>query len=246
MWRCGLGLLVAVIGLPPAHAQGVLGDVLAGKLVNPEVGQWAWYDLVDNKTHKRFLLRQAIVGEEKIGRKTGYWLEVEIVPDVGFSTVYKMLLTGPANDPKHVHRLLLRQGDDAVMEIPVDRESESAKLAESGKKSKPKRDSRGEVDIETPHGIIRAEHVLVDDGGAQIELWLNNDVRPMGIVRMRAEQGELNLRDYGAGGENALSRLYRSTSDSGRKTRVEAGVIDGPDNMREVQDQRAGTEKSES
>jgi len=237
MWRFGLGVLFVAISLPHANAQGVLGDVLAGKLVKPEVGPWAWYDLVDTETHKRFLLRQAIVGEEKIGRKTGYWLEVEVVPDVGFSTVYKMLLTGPANDPKHVHRLLLRQGENAVSEVPVDRE------APSPKKSKSKRDSLGIVEIETAQGMLLAEHVLIEEGETRVELWLNNAVRPMGIVRMKAEQGELILRNYGTGGENALSRLHRDTSDMERRRRVEAGVIDGPDDMRRLRDQRAGTEK---
>ncbi len=221
-----LGGLCLALGSPlAADAQGVLGDVLAGKLVKPVVGQWAWYNLVDADSQKTYLLRQAIVGEEKVGRKTGHWLEVEIVPDIGFPSVYKMLLTGPASDPKNVHRLLIRQGDSPVNEVPVDQQ------AAAPANDNAKRRSQGDVDIETPKGVISAEHVVVNEGGAKVELWLNDSVRPMGIVRMHGPQGELTLRDYGDGGENAKSRLDMfagKEGSAGRSIEVESGVVGEP------------------
>jgi len=33
-----------VLFVPFARAQGVVSEMLAGKLVDPAVGQWAWYD----------------------------------------------------------------------------------------------------------------------------------------------------------------------------------------------------------
>ena len=179
------------------------------------------------------------MGEEKIGRKTGHWLEVEVVPDVGYPTVYKMLLTGPANNPKHVHRVLVRQGNNPVSEVPVDPE------AKVDKPQKSKQKKQGKVDLETPMGEIRAEHIVVEGEDNAVELWLNDDVRPMGVVRMRGPQGELRLRSYGEGGENGLSRLNLFASanpESTRRptTRVEAGLLDGPDEMRNREDRRAG------
>jgi hypothetical protein len=184
-------------------------------------------------------MRQAIVGEEKVGRKTGHWLEVEVVPDIGFPTVYKLLLTGPASDPKNLHRLLVRQGDDPVSEVPID---QSAK-PEDGEKGK--RVKQGKADIETPAGVIKAEHVVVEDSGASIELWLNDAVRPMGVVQMKGPQGELTLRNYGEGGENALSRLTMFDSPNATRrntTRIETGLVDPPDEMRNRTDGRAGSQ----
>lgn len=240
MRRWILPVLLAVIcAAPDVSAQGVLGDVLAGKLVSPAVGQWAWYDLVDSGTHKRYLMRQAIVGEEKVGRKTGHWLEVEVVPDIGYATVYKLLLTGPASDPKNLHRLLVRQGEAPVSEVPIDQSARP----EAGGKSK--REKRGNVDIETPAGVLKAEHVVVADGGTSIELWLNDGVRPMGVVQMKGPQGELTLRNYGEGGENAQSRLTMFDSPNATRrstTRIETGLVDPPDAMRSRSDARAGLE----
>lgn len=238
-------VFLAFVGLaclfsPGASAQGVLGDVLSGNLVNPEVGQWAWYNLIDSATQKRYLLRQAVVGEEKVGRKMGHWLEVEVVPDIGFPTVYKMLLTGPASNPKHVHRVLLRQGNNPVSEMPLEPDAP----VENGEA--PKRNKLGKVDVETPAGIVEAEHIVIESGEQPIELWLNDDVRPMGVVQMRGPQGELTLRNYGEGGEYAQSRLnlFASTNpESVRRpsTRVETGILDGPDEMRAREDRRAGS-----
>ena len=102
----------------PLQAQGLMGDVLAGKLVNPEPGVFAWYDLMDAATQRIFYVRQAVVGEEKAGRKKGYWVETEVVPQTGFPAVYKMLVTGPASEPGNVHRLIVREGRGPAQELP--------------------------------------------------------------------------------------------------------------------------------
>jgi len=65
--RCSVAARLAVALLPmagftilsggTAGAQGIVGDVFAGKLINPEVGVFAWYDLSDANTGKKFFLR---------------------------------------------------------------------------------------------------------------------------------------------------------------------------------------------
>jgi len=93
-----------------AQGQGVISDVFSGSLVNPKVGAWAWYDINGGRTAdggviRLGAMRLAIVGEEKVRDKQGYWLEMEYVPSVGYPSVYKMLLTGPAKDPANVHKM---------------------------------------------------------------------------------------------------------------------------------------------
>jgi len=217
--------LIAVLGFAGAGAgaaQELMSDVLAGKLINPEPGVYAWYDLKDAKTGDLFFMRQAVVGEEKVKEQTAYWVETEIVPQVGFPAVYKMLLTGPASDPKHVHRVLMREGDGAIQELPVDPEKpgeKSKSVLESGERS-----SSGQEEVQTPQGPVKAEHLTVTNQGERTELWLNNDVRPMGVVRMVSSQGELNLRRYGKGGKDGESALSSpaAKSESGSAWRVEA------------------------
>lgn len=215
--------VVAMLGFAGiAAGQQLMSDVLAGKLINPEPGVYAWYDLKDAKTGDLFFMRQAIVGEEKVKQDTAYWVETEIVPQVGFPAIYKMLLTGPANDPKHVHRLLMREGNSPVQEIPVDPEKPAEKsksVLESGERS-----SSGEEDVQTGNGAVKAEHLTVTNEGVRTELWLNNDVRPMGVVRMVSPQGELHLRRYGKGGKDGESSIDAVIADtaSGSAWSVEA------------------------
>lgn len=201
--------MLAVMGVlsASAGAQGVLSDVLTGKLVKPKVGQWAWYDLLDAPSGRKFALRQAIVGKEKVGRKNGHWLEIEIVPDVGAISIYKMLVTGPASDPKNIHKIRFKQGSDAAVDVPVD--ALEAAPEDSGNA---KRSSKGTVMLDTAKGPIESEHIVIQDGSSTYQIWLNDDVRPMGLVRMDSPNGKLFLRDYGEGGESGMSKADLETA----------------------------------
>ncbi len=201
-------IAAALLPLPRAEAQSVVGDVLAGKLVKPKVGQWAWYDLAEARGDNVYKVRLAVVGKEKVGRRTGHWLEAEVLPPEGFATVMKMLLTGPADDPKNVHRVLQRQGLEPVQELPLAKNQEDA--AGDANAAKPPRESLGREDVETPKGAIKAEHVRIGEGAGAMEIWLNDDVRPMGIVRLVSPEGEMRIRDYGVGGEAGESALDRT------------------------------------
>jgi hypothetical protein len=196
-------VLVALLCAPVARvsAQGIMSDLLSGKLVNPQIGAYAWYNLKDNATGKEFFLRQAIVGMEKVNRKDAYWFETELVPRVGFPSVYKMLLTGPANDPKNVHRLLVREGEGEVQEVSLENGADWKQEEELSRKS---------VGVETltfPGGDIQAEHYIVNDGEPGTEIWISEAVPPMGLVKMKNAEGELSLQRHGVGGKDGQSAL---------------------------------------
>jgi hypothetical protein len=205
-------LPAALIGIcsliPPAAAQGIVGDVLSGKLIDPETGVYALYDLHDVSTGRRFMLRQAIVGEEKVGRAAGYWIELEIIPELGYPVIYKTLVTGPANDPSNIHRIIMQEGDDSPVEVPVPKAAD-----EDGETAPAVRESVGTEQVETPAGAIEAERFVLADPAApdaKTEVWINDDVRPMGIVRMVSPHGELRLVRFGKGGPDAVSAISKA------------------------------------
>lgn len=204
----------ALTYLAATHAawaqEGVVGNVLAGELVKPEKGQWAWYLLTDKATDQQYALRIAIVEEEKVGKKKGYWLEIEVVPTLGYGSVYAMLLTGPASDPRNVHRIMVREGRNPVRETPVDPQA-----AKADKGKNPKRKSLGEEEIQTSGGLVQAEHMQWVANGQATDVWLNDDVRPLGIVRLVSNEGNLMLRNYGKGGPDARSTLYERPAAGG-------------------------------
>lgn len=194
-------MLFVFVGLPAVTtpAQGMLSDLMSGKLIDPEVGTFVWYTLTDSTTHREYYLRQAVVGQERVKRKDAYWLETELVPKVGFPSVYKMLLTGPAHDPKNVHRLLVREGQGAVQEMEVDRAQKAAPKPDES------RSSLGIEMVTYPGGEIEAEHFLVTSGDVTTEIWVSDEIKPMGLVRMKTTQGELTLQRFGKGGQDGRS-----------------------------------------
>jgi hypothetical protein len=90
---------------------------------------------------------------------------------------------------------------------------EAGDLPETGQDEK--RESMGKEKVATPQGEIEAEHVVVTADGERTELWLNEKVRPLGLVRMVADGGELTLQRYGKGGKDAESNLVLNTTDDG-------------------------------
>ncbi|HIJ66314.1 MAG TPA: hypothetical protein HPP77_10230 [Candidatus Hydrogenedentes bacterium] len=218
-------LLGAVVGAA-ARAQNVVTDVLAGKLVKPKVGQWAWYDLLDNRGARLYTFRHAVVGKERVGRKTGWWIEFELVPDVGYTSVYKMLLTGPATEPKNIEKVLLKDGPEPVQDVtPTAQPPDDDGDDEEKKSEAVTRESLGEEDVTTPAGVIRAERFVVTKGEREFEVWIDEKVRPTGIVRMVSPDGQLVLRSHGLGGENGESALDARVR---RRKRPEVEVLKSP------------------
>ena len=208
------------------QAQGMLEDVLAGKLVKPEVGVFAWYEVLDATTETRWLLRQAVVGRERVGKEWGYWVETEVMPQVGFPVVYKMLLTGPANDSRNVHRIIMQQGGRAPQELAVEPFGEERK----GER-KTKQERVGMETVDTPQGKLEAERFVVRGQGeadkeGMTEVWLNDAVRPMGLVRLKSAQGELMLRRYGKGGKDGQSLLKEGSVEKEKGAEEGASLPD--------------------
>lgn len=190
-----------------APAQGIVGEVLSGKLIEPEVGVYAVYDLTDSATGKSFLLRQAVVDEERVKRKTAHWVETEIIPELGFPVIYKSLLSGRASDPENIHRVIVKQGSDPPVDVPV---SSMVGADDAGESDQVERTVVGMETLDTPVGKLDAEHVvLMGAGDKRTEVWLNEEIRPMGLVRMVTPNGELNLRRYGQGGPDGASAIRR-------------------------------------
>ena len=159
---------IAALGAPCAWTQGALGDFLAGDLVKPEVGQWAWYDIAEKASGLTYSVRQAIVGTEKVGKKTGWWFEMEVVPPVGFAQVYRMLLTGPASDPKNIHKMVVEDGKAPPREIPVD-----ADTAEKGPMQTAEKTLVGTEAVKYLKGSIEAEHYVFDTPDGKVDVWIN-------------------------------------------------------------------------
>jgi hypothetical protein len=195
-----------------AWTQGALADFLAGDLVNPKVGQWAWYDIAEKSSGLTYSVRQAIVGAEKVGKKPGWWFEMEVVPPVGYAQVYRMLLTGPAGDPKNIHKMIVEDGQNPAREIAVDSTD-----AEAGPMQTATRKLVGTETVKYLKGTIEAEHYVFETAAGNVDVWINDKVAPTGIVRIASDGGDLILREFGEGGEEGTSPAIKR---QGPKTNI--------------------------
>lgn len=196
--------LIAILSAWSACAQGLLSDIMSGALVKPEVGVYAWYEVKDLESGKKLYMRQAIVGQKEVKEKTGYYLETEVVPEIGFPIVYKMLLTGPASSVENVHEIMVREGGNPPETLPLE-VLEGTQEASSNST----RTSTGMEKLATPAGDMEAEHFVLDSGGEKTEVWINEEIRPTGLVKMISPDGELLLMRHGSGGTDAESALDR-------------------------------------
>ena len=210
-----------------------MGDIMSGKLVNPSVGVWAWYDVKDTASGDHLFLRQAVVGEAKVDGKAGFWVETEVLPRVGFPIIYKMLLTGPASDPKNVHKVIVKDGQNPPQELNVD-----SSAAADASATKADRSTVGKESIDTAQGPVEAEHVVMEQDGKKTDLWMSDKVPPMGIVKMVSPDGEIILQRYGNGGPDAESAVDRKDARAGLKGDTKVTVkVNGE--VREVEQKQA-------
>lgn len=194
--------LLLVWGVP-ALAQAPMADVLSGELVNPEVGAFAWYRVVDADTRALSFMRQAIVGKKRVGRKKGWWLETQVVPAAGAPTVYKMLLTGPASDAANIHEIVIQRGADPPEYVKAADVPSTTPVA-----TDLPRTSLGMEKVPTVVGEVEAEHFVVGEPDhPAMDIWINAQIPPMGIVRIQSPEGEMLIQRHGKGGKDGESVL---------------------------------------
>ena len=112
-----------------------------------------------------------------------------------------MLLTGPASNPKNVHRLLIREGNGAVREVALEQGEHGGVDSDSPRDPWVRRKWRFRT-----KPFLRSRFVI-GEGNETTDIWVSDQVPPMGIVKMRSSLGELVLQRYGKGGKDGESAI---------------------------------------
>ncbi|MGC8847020.1 MAG: hypothetical protein ACP5QY_14360, partial [Candidatus Hydrogenedens sp.] len=144
---------------------------------------------------------QALTGIEKIDENTSaLWLESEIIPMEGFPSVYRFLISYDNNGKEKIHKIVVREGANPPQNIDVE--------TMSGNTDTPsKKNLIGEEDIEFKNGKIKAKHYRISEDNTTKEIWLNDEVKPLGIVKLSTTEGEMVLMKYGKGGDESRSAI---------------------------------------
>ena len=112
------------------------------------------------------------------------------------------------------------------------------------------RELAGTETFNLPGVDIEAEHYIVKDGEPPTEIWISEQVPPMGLVKMKNSEGELMLQRFGNGGKDGQTAIPTGPieSDDAEETGevAEAPAAENPEKAEAVEKLEAPKEKKKS
>ena len=162
----------------------------------PVVGGWSEYQ-VTAKGEQPSKMKMAIVGKEG----DAYWYETVMEGGKQGRTIMKMLVSGNPEDQKNVKRMIVKQGNDPAMEMPVQMMGQASKAQES----KGKVIDKGTETIKVPAGTFKTQHSQYQDAEGVVDTWVYKDVSPYGMIKSVSKDTEMVLIGYGTGAKTQIT-----------------------------------------
>jgi hypothetical protein len=128
----------------------------------------------------------AVVGQEKVGAITGYWMETRMEgASMPGETVTKQLMV--MEDGKmDIKRMIVQAGGRPPTEMPIGMMSGMMKQQQAaGPKDSSPGEKVGTESVTVPGGTFMCEHYRRQDPKTgQIDFWVSTQVSPYGVVKM--------------------------------------------------------------
>jgi hypothetical protein len=198
----------AVLAVPATLAAQDLAQVCRA-VANAKPGQWASFDVTGGSAG-RGTLRLAIIGSERSGDSTLYWLEANFAgKDPGHSGIVQILTPNPGRGTAGVQQVIVKVGAQPAMKISGQLAGMLGEQAgKAGNNAASDWAARctsthvvGWESVTVPAGTFRALHVKSDDGG---EAWASTEI-PFGLVKVHEKESDLVLTGRGAGATSSIS-----------------------------------------
>jgi hypothetical protein len=142
-------------------------------------------------------MKMAIVGKEG----DAYWYETVIEGGREGRTVMKMLVSGNPEDQKNIKRMIVKQGNEPAMEMPVMMMGQQSK----GQEAKGKIIDKGAETIKVPAGTFKTQHTQYQDAEGVVDTWVYKDVSPYGMIKSQSKDHEMVLIGYGTGAKTLIT-----------------------------------------
>lgn len=160
----------------------------------PVVGGWAEYQMKPQKEAPT-RMKVAIVGKEG----QAYWYET--VMNAGGKFITKVLVSGDPKDQKNVKRMIMKQGSEPAMEMPVMSQGTPVKA----QRPEGKVIDKGMEKITVPAGAFTARHLQYQQGKDVVDTWVSDKVSPYGMVKTKSKDMEMVLLGYGSGAKSLIT-----------------------------------------
>lgn len=166
----------------------------------PVVGGWSEYQIT-TKGEGSMKMKVAVVGKEG----DAYWYETVMEGGKQGRTIMKMLVSGNPEDQKNIKRMIVKQGNEPAMEMPVQMMGQSPKAqGQTGKVI-----DKGTETIKVPAGTFKTQHSQYQDAEGVVDTWVYKDVSPYGMVKSVSKDTEMVLFGYGTGAKTQITETLQ-------------------------------------
>jgi hypothetical protein len=193
---CVVSILLVLVLTQIAYAQfgQSSGPSFYGEF-KPVVGGWSEYQMT-SKREGTTKMKVAIVDKEG----GAYWYETVMEGGKQGRTIMKMLVSGNPEDQKNIKRMIIKQGNEPAMEMPVEMMQQSSKSqGQSGKVI-----DKGTETIKVPAGTFKTQHSQYQDAEGVVDTWMYKDVSPYGMIKSVSKDMEMVLIGYGTGAKTQI------------------------------------------
>jgi hypothetical protein len=173
-----------------------------------KIGQWASYDVSGGQADGS-KIKFAIVGSERRGDTTLYWMEIAggSSKDPGRNGIMQLLVPGPGARATSIHGVIVKVGSQPAMKMsPQMLGMVGSRMAQDNMALEFARECAtgtvvGPETVTVPAGSIAAIHVKSADGG---DAWLAKDI-PFGLVKAVGTKGTLVLTGHGSDAKSSIT-----------------------------------------
>jgi hypothetical protein len=154
---------------------------------NPTIGAGALYEM-QSQQGGTSQMQIAIVGQETVNGKTGYWLEMTMDNPRAGGTMYAKYLYIVDAGNMQILRMVIQPPGRSPIEMPVSMGSRqpppvAADISKQGQ-------DLGSETITVPAGTFATEHYKTGDGA---DVWVSPKVSPWGLVKMTSPNSNMTL-----------------------------------------------------
>ena len=193
---CIISIFLSLFFINLAYAQfgKTSGPSFHGEF-KPVVGGWSEYQMT-TKGNPSTKMKVAVVGKEG----DAYWYETMMEGGLEGRTIMKMLVSGNPEDQKNIKRMIVKQGNEPAMEMPVEMMQQSSKSqGQPGKVI-----DKGTETIKVPAGTFKTQHMQYQDVET-VDTWIYKDVSPYGMIKSVSKDTEMVLIGYGTGAKTQIT-----------------------------------------
>jgi hypothetical protein len=194
-----LALLAGVVSAGKAQ------DACIEQIKFPEVGRWAEYKAVYEKTDP-YTVRYAVIGSEKRQGKDFKWVELRMLgAKKDKNLVYQMLVPGSPTEMGNVQEIVFKPGEKPAMKLngmmlnmirgQMEKQSIFTELCKDVALV-------GTESVTVPAGKFEARHYRSAE--YKTDSWVSPDV-PFALVKSVGEKHDMALASHGAGAQSSIT-----------------------------------------